>query len=116
MAREAFKRTDKYIHLLGLNAETLKFIFEMDTIVPEGKDHLKERPGEPDLMGISALLTTIMPSIKATFKALTEAGLHDKVKVVVGRAPVTAKYSAEIGADRCTQDAADEDTAHEFLT
>jgi methanogenic corrinoid protein MtbC1 len=47
---------------------------------------------------------------------LTEAGLHDKVKVFVGRAPVTAKYSAEIGADRCTQDAADQDTAHEFLT
>ena len=57
-----------------------------------------------------------MPSMKATIEALTEAGLRDNVKVIVGRAPVTAKYSAEIGADRCTQDAADEDTAHEFLT
>ena len=77
---------------------------------------MKERPGEPDLMGMSALLATIMPSIKAAIEALTEAGLRDKVKVIVGRAPVTAKYSAEIGADRCIQDAAADDTAYEFLT
>jgi trimethylamine:corrinoid methyltransferase-like protein len=91
MAGEVFKQTDKHIHLRAFNGETLKLMFEMATIVPGGKDQLKEHPEEPDLIGMSALLTTIMLSMKATIEALTEAGLDDNVKVIVGGAPVTAK-------------------------
>lgn len=41
-----------------------------------------------------------MPSMKATIEALTEAGLRDNVKVIVGGAPVTAKFAGETGTDR----------------
>ncbi len=55
---------------------------------------------------LSALLTTTMLSQKEIIDALVEAGLRDKVKVMVGGAPVTQSYAEEIGADAYTQDAA----------
>ena len=48
---------------------------------------------------MSALLTTTMPRMRETIDALADAGLRDKVKVMVGGAPITPSYSAEIGAD-----------------
>lgn len=48
---------------------------------------------------LSALLTTTMPSIKTTIDTLTEAGVRDQVKVMIGGAPVTQAYCDEIGAD-----------------
>ncbi len=48
---------------------------------------------------LSALLTTTMPSMKTTIDALAEAGARDKVKVIIGGAPVTQQYAEEIGAD-----------------
>jgi 5-methyltetrahydrofolate--homocysteine methyltransferase len=60
---------------------------------------------EPDLIGMSALLTTTMPSMTATVEALTEAGLRDRVKVLIGGAPVTQAFSDEIGADGFAPDA-----------
>lgn len=48
---------------------------------------------------LSALLTVTMPSMKKTIDALAEAGVRDKVKVLVGGAPVTPQYAKEIGAD-----------------
>ena len=59
-----------------------------------------------DAIGLSALLTTTMPSMKATIDALEEAGVRDQVKVVIGGAPVTQKYADEIGADGYGRDAA----------
>ena len=59
-----------------------------------------------DAVGLSALLTTTMPSMKATVDALKEAGVRDKAKVVIGGAPVTQKYADEIGADGYGRDAA----------
>ena len=59
-----------------------------------------------DVIGLSALLTTTMPSMKATVDALQEAGLRDKTKVIIGGAPVTQKYADEIGADGYGRDAA----------
>ena len=59
-----------------------------------------------DVIGLSALLTTTMPSMKGTLDALTEAGVRDQVKVVIGGAPVTQKYADEIGADGYGRDAA----------
>ena len=52
-----------------------------------------------DIVGLSALLTTTMKEMKNTIKALEDAGLRDKVKVVVGGAPVTEDFAKEIGAD-----------------
>ncbi len=59
-----------------------------------------------NVIGLSALLTTTMPSMKATIEALQEAGLRDNVKVIIGGAPVTQKYADEIGADGYARDAA----------
>jgi 5-methyltetrahydrofolate--homocysteine methyltransferase len=58
-----------------------------------------------DIVAMSALLTTTMPNMKTTVNALNEAGLRDQVKVMVGGAPVTDAYSAQIGADGYAQDA-----------
>jgi len=58
------------------------------------------------VIGLSALLTTTMPSMKATVEALQESGLHGQIKVMIGGAPVTQKYADEIGADGYARDAA----------
>ena len=59
-----------------------------------------------DVIALSALLTTTMPSMKDTVDALAEAGLKGKVKVIIGGAPVTQSYADEIGADGYAPDAA----------
>ena len=61
---------------------------------------------KPQFLGLSALLTTTMPTMSAVLKALEEAGLRDQVKVLVGGAPVTQKFADEIGADGFATDAA----------
>ncbi|MCJ7569930.1 MAG: corrinoid protein [Anaerolineales bacterium] len=53
----------------------------------------------PDLLGMSALLTTTMPSIPATMEALSKAGLREKVIVMVGGAPVTQEFANMVDAD-----------------
>ena len=58
-----------------------------------------------DIIGLSALLTTTMPSIETTIQVLQDAGLRDSVKVIVGGAPVTQEYADEIGADGFAVDA-----------
>jgi len=57
------------------------------------------------IVGASALLTTTMLQQKKLMEALEEAGLRDQVKVMVGGAPVTAKYAKDIGADGYAEDA-----------
>ncbi len=54
---------------------------------------------------LSALLTTTMPMMKQTVDAIIEAGLRDKVKVMIGGAPVTQSFADEIGADGFAADA-----------
>jgi 5-methyltetrahydrofolate--homocysteine methyltransferase len=63
---------------------------------------IKER--NADVVGMSALLTTIMPAMETSIAALKEAGVRDKVKVLIGGAPVTQKYADDIGADIYAQD------------
>lgn len=60
-------------------------------------DAVKEH--KPELLGMSALLTTTMPKMGETINALKEAGVRDQVKIMVGGAPVTEEYAKEIGAD-----------------
>jgi len=67
-------------------------------------DAVKEH--NPDLLCLSALLTTTMMAQKDTITALVEAGIRDKVKIMVGGAPVTQAFADEIGADGYAPDAA----------
>jgi 5-methyltetrahydrofolate--homocysteine methyltransferase len=83
---------------------------EPDAFVEAVKDH------EPTLVGMSALLTTTMVQMRATVEALVEAGLRDRVKIMVGGAPVTAAFAEEIGADAYAPDAASAvDAARELM-
>lgn len=59
------------------------------------------------VIGLSALLTTTMPSMKATVEALQESGMHGPIKIMIGGAPVTQRYADEIGADGYGRDAAE---------
>lgn len=69
-----------------------------------------------DIVAMSALLTTTMPAMKDTIDALTAEGVRDKVKVMIGGAPVTQNYCDEIGADGYAPDAASAvDKAKELL-
>jgi 5-methyltetrahydrofolate--homocysteine methyltransferase len=60
---------------------------------------------KPHLVALSALLTTTMPKMEATIKALEEAGLRKQVNVIIGGAPVTEEYAKRIGADGFGYDA-----------
>ncbi|CAB4675943.1 unannotated protein [freshwater metagenome] len=60
---------------------------------------------KPDIVGMSAFLTTTMPMFKVNMHELTKAGLRDKVIVMVGGAPVTQEYADAVGADGYAADA-----------
>ncbi len=57
------------------------------------------REQNPNLVCLSALLTVTMPAMRTTIQALAQAGVRDRVRVMIGGAPVTEDYAAEIGAD-----------------
>ena len=63
----------------------------------------KIKEENPNIVALSALLTTTMPSMKTTIDAMKQAGVRDQVKVIVGGAPITQKYADEIGADGYTE-------------
>jgi len=64
------------------------------------------KANKPDFIGMSALLTTTMPRMKEVVESLVEAGLRERVKVMVGGAPVTEQFARDIGADGYAPDAA----------
>ena len=70
-----------------------------DKFVAAVKEH------QPQVVGLSALLTTTMPEMRETIKALKEMGLRNQVKVLVGGAPVSQHFADEIGADGYATDA-----------
>jgi methanogenic corrinoid protein MtbC1 len=59
---------------------------------------------KPQILGLSALLTTTMPQMKLVIEALAEAGLRNQLRVIVGGAPVNQKFADDIGADGYAQD------------
>jgi 5-methyltetrahydrofolate--homocysteine methyltransferase len=61
---------------------------------------------EPDIVALSALLTTTMEQQGATIEALNAAGVRDSVKIMIGGAPTTEAFAVQIGADAFTTDAA----------
>ena len=60
---------------------------------------------KPDIIGLSALLTTTMPHMKTTIDALEEAGLREQVKIIVGGSSVSSRFAEEIGSDGTAVDA-----------
>jgi len=80
-------------------------IIDLGTDVAPEKFVAAVQDHEPDLVGMSALLTTTMVSIGKTIEALTEAGLREKVKVMVGGAPITQDFADKVGADGFAPDA-----------
>jgi 5-methyltetrahydrofolate--homocysteine methyltransferase len=75
---------------LGTDVDPEKFVAAADQV---------------DVIALSALLTTTMPNMKATIEALKSSGKRDRVKVIIGGAPVTEAYARQIGADGCAPDA-----------
>jgi len=65
----------------------------------------KIKEAKADILGMSALLSTTMPSMTQTIKALVDSGQRDDVKVIIGGAPVTRKFAEDIGADSYAPDA-----------
>jgi 5-methyltetrahydrofolate--homocysteine methyltransferase len=94
-------------NLVGMMCEGAGF--EVEDI---GKDIAPEsfveavKKFEPDVLGMSALLTTTMRAMESTIKVLEEAGVRDKVKIMIGGAPVTQAFSDQIGADGYASNAA----------
>jgi 5-methyltetrahydrofolate--homocysteine methyltransferase len=80
------------VHDLGVNVT-------VDTFIEAIKAH------KPKIVGLSALLTTTMPAMRDTVRAIRDAG-YDNIKILVGGAPITQTYADEIGADGYSRDAA----------
>ncbi|MBI2965045.1 MAG: corrinoid protein [Chloroflexi bacterium] len=74
------------VHDLGVDTKPQQFI---DAVVQH----------KAQLVGMSALLTTTMPNMGKTIQAFEEAGLRDSVRIMVGGAPVTARFAEDMGAD-----------------
>ena len=79
---------------LGVDLTVEKLVEQIDTI-------------RPDILGLSALLTTTMPEMKNTIQELQTKGLREKMKIMVGGAPVSNSFADEIGADGYGADAAE---------
>jgi 5-methyltetrahydrofolate--homocysteine methyltransferase len=80
-------------------------ILDLGVDVPPEKFVETAQNEKIDLLALSALLTTTMPSMKTTIKALEAAGIRNQVKVIIGGAPVTNEYALQIGADGFAPDA-----------
>ena len=80
-------------------------VVDLGRDVPVAKfvDYVKEN--DADIVGISSLMTTTMPGMEAVIEKLNEAGIRDKVKVMVGGAPVSPAFADKIGADGYSRNA-----------
>jgi trimethylamine corrinoid protein len=78
---------------LGVNVPTATFVEKVQEL-------------KPDILGLSALLTTTMEGQRSVIRALKEAGLREQLKVIIGGAPTTEEWAREIGADAYAADAA----------
>ena len=74
-------------------------VFDLGTNVPSDRFVTAVKEHDPDIVGMSALLTTTMPNMQHVIAALDSAALLSQVKVIVGGAPVTQRFADQIGAD-----------------
>ena len=94
-------------NLVALMIESAGFeVIDLGVDVPAEK-FVEAVKANPDcvLVGCSALLTTTMDALRATVKALIDAGCQNQVKIMVGGAPITQAFADEVGADAYTPDA-----------
>jgi len=94
-------------NLVALMVESAGFeVIDLGVDVPAEK-FVEAVKANPDcrVVGVSALLTTTMEAMKITVEALINAGLQSQAKILVGGAPITPDFAAEIGADAYTADA-----------
>jgi len=82
-------------------------IRDLGVDIPPEKFVEEVRKAKPDIIGLSSLITASMPGQKKVIEALQQAGLRDRVKIIIGGAPVTEAYAKEIGADAYGEDAFD---------
>jgi 5-methyltetrahydrofolate--homocysteine methyltransferase len=80
-------------------------ILDLGTDVAPEKFVAAIQAGGVDILALSALLSTTMTNMKATIEALKEAGIRERIKVMIGGAPITEDYSRQIGADGFAPDA-----------
>lgn len=99
------------LHDIGKNLVSMMLegagfnITDLGVDVPPEKFVQKIQEVEPDIVAMSALLSTTMPSMPMTIEAIQQAGIRDKVKIMIGGAPVTQRYADEIKADAYASDA-----------
>jgi len=99
------------LHDIGKNLVKLMLegagfeVIDLGTDVPAGKIVAAVNDYAPDVVALSALLTPTMAAQADTIKALEEAGVRSKVKVIVGGAPITESFAKDIGADGYSEDA-----------
>lgn len=99
------------LHDIGKNLVGIMLESNGFTVIDAGKDVSPEkivsliREHNPDVVGMSAMLTTTMLAMKDTIELLKEEGLRDKVKVIIGGAPVSDDFATEIVADGYSPDA-----------
>lgn len=110
------------LHDIGKNLVSAMFEGAGFKVVDLGSDATPEKfvaavkENGANLVGLSALLTVTMPSMKSTIEALEAAGLRDRVKVLVGGAPLSTDYAGEIKADAYADNAtAAVRAAHELV-
>ena len=99
------------IHDIGKNIVAAIFKGNGYQVIDAGSDVQPQRfveiavEEDAQIIGMSALLTTTMPKMKDTIEILGERGLRDRIKVIVGGAPLNDRFATEIGADAYCQDA-----------
>lgn len=94
-------------NLVGMLMESGGFeVINLGVDVPAEKFVQAIKEYNPNVIGMSALLTTTMPEMRATIYLIEEQGLRDKVKIIVGGAPVSHEFAKTIGADGYAPDAA----------
>jgi len=99
------------VHDIGKNLVALMIksagfdLEDMGVDVPTEKIVESVKASSPDVLALSALLTTTMQEIPLIIEALKSAGLRDKVKVLVGGAPISKQFAEQSGADEYSPDA-----------
>lgn len=109
------------LHDIGKNLVAMMLESSGFTVVNMGVDISEAsfieaiKQHQPDILGMSALLTTTMPAMESTIKAIEQAGLRNSVKIIIGGAPVSQKFADEIKADGYSDNAQDAVTLCEKL-
>jgi len=80
-------------------------VVDLGVDVPPEKFIEAVKQNNPDIVGMSALLTTTMTEMENVIKALKEDGIREKVKIIIGGAPITPEYAEKIDADAAARDA-----------